>query len=179
MFKSLIQNQGGDSERTKRYKKEYEHIKKAITIRDPFTILLLTKIYKAPTSLEFDPTVVEKTVSDSIEKLATGITDNQLSEALEILKDLHGVEMPVATAFLHFHYPEIPIIDIYAYAVYLSEGKKLNVDKIKSEIKLNKKYTISEYLAFRKFFNFKYGDLDAKKANFQSMEDGAKILGRA
>ena len=173
-FKSLIPNKG-DSRRA-RYKKEYQIIRAATKSRDPYCVLLLSKIYKAPTSLEIDPAIVTEVLDTALDILQVDRNDENIGIALKYLRGLHGVELPVASALLHFYYPDIPIIDKYSFALYLAKAKKYSSNRIQKEVGSARTYSIDEYLAFRQYFNREYRAVDPEKANFESMRDGALLL---
>jgi len=173
-FKSLIPNKG-DSRRA-RYKKEYQIICAATKSRHPYCVLLLSKIYKAPTSLEIDPSIVTEVLDTALKLLQVDRNDKNIGIALKYLRGLHGVELPVASAFLHFYYPDIPIIDKYSFALYLAKAIKYSSDQIQKEVGSARTYSVDEYLAFRQYFNREYREVDPEKANFVSMRDGALLL---
>jgi len=173
-FESLIPDKG-DSRRA-RYKKEYQIIRSATESRDPYCVLLLSKIYKAPTSLEIDPAVVTEVLDTALAILRVDRNDENIGDALEQLRALHGIELPVATAFLHFYYPDIPIIDKYSFATYLARVKGYSIKQIQKQAGSPRTYSVDEYLAFRQYFNREYHAMDPEKANFESMREGASLL---
>ncbi len=160
-----------------KYEKNYESILEESKNHDLFKLLLMSKIYKAPTYLDMDKDNI-KTLKKCFQLIKDEQSINNVCNAIKKLSEIDGIRIPTASAFLHFITEgKIPIIDKYAYATFLKENKKMKNEEIKEVVdKSNFKINLYDYEEYYKFFRKKYSRMKPKEINFDLMEKGKAIL---